>query len=640
MSISRLLIANRGEIAVRIMKTAGRLGIETVAVYSTADTHAMHVKTATRAHWIGEAPALESYLNIGRILQAAVDSNADAIHPGYGFLAENPDFADRCSKAGITFVGPPVGAIRSMGLKGVAKAMMLAAGVPVLPGVNEVNEDTIKTELESVGYPVLVKPEAGGGGKGMKIVRKPGQLGEAIQSAKREALSAFGNDTLMVEKYLDHPRHIEIQIFADRYGNCIHLNERDCSLQRRHQKILEEAPAPNLSNNLRRQMGVAAVNAAIAISYVGAGTVEFLLDEDGKFYFMEMNTRLQVEHPVTELITGQDLVEWQLNIAAGESLPISQEDVTIDGHAIECRIYAEDPLNEFLPASGKIEYLQLPADVRVDSGILTGDVIGVHYDPLLMKIIAWSHSRDESARELARALASLEIAGVRTNRDFLTHLLRNRTYLDGKVSTDFLDNEQDFPQPSQLDIHNALAAAATYLLEKHQHQSPWLSETSFRLNQENASDLILSVGEDEYTVSTTITDNTVTVHTRFGVTTHGSDYTRNVFQLRNQLTVFLPERTLVVQLPDVESQHASETEKTVKAPMSGKLISVLISAGTEVEAGTPLVVIEAMKMEHTVCAPEDGKVEEIYFSLDDPVEEGAEILDFRPRSQDLALEKS
>ena len=628
MIINRLLIANRGEIAVRIMRTAHRLELETIAVYSSADAGALHVKTADQAYLIGDAPARDSYLNMDSILQAASESKADAIHPGYGFLSENPEFADRCAKAGIVFVGPPVSAIRSMGLKGVAKGKMRDAGIVVLPGINKVNDKTIEAEVEDIGYPVLVKPEAGGGGKGMKIVRKPEQLIEAIRSAKREALSAFSNDTLIVEKYLDQPRHIEIQIFADQHGNCIHLNERDCSLQRRHQKIIEETPAPNFPDSLRQQMGEAAVHAATAIGYVGAGTVEFLLVEDSKFYFMEMNTRLQVEHPVTEMITGLDLVEWQLRIAAGERLPLSQEDIRIDGHALEVRVYAEDPLNEFLPASGKIEYLELPDNIRTDNGVLAGEFIGVHYDPMMMKIIAWSSSRDETIRQLRGALASLKIAGIKTNRDFLANLLRNEAFLNGKVTTDYLDGESTFDSPSEIDVHDALADAALYLLRKDATQSPWCCETNFRLNQENSRDLIMSIGGNEYTVATTAANDVISIETPFGMTNRGNNCEPDIFQIGKQLTVFLPERTIVVQLPDAESQHSAESEKNVKAPMSGKLISVLVESGCEVKAGTPLMVLEAMKMEHTICAPEDGKVEAIHFSVNDLVDEGVELLDF------------
>lgn len=627
MKITRLLIANRGEIAVRIMRSAAHLGIKTIAVYSSADAEALHVKTADFSCYIGDAPARDSYLNIENILKAAADSAADAIHPGYGFLAENPEFAERCEKAGIIFVGPPVDAIKTMGLKGIAKSMMMQAGVPVLPGVNKVVVDEIENQIKEIGYPVLIKPEAGGGGKGMKIVRHADELIDSITSARREALSSFANDELIIEKYLDHPRHIEIQIFADRQGNCIHLNERDCSLQRRHQKIVEEAPAPNLSENLRQLMGKTAIMAATSIDYVGAGTVEFLLGDDEQFYFMEMNTRLQVEHPVTELITGVDLVEWQLNIAMGESLPLTQEGIGINGHAVEVRLYAEDPLNDFLPASGKIEHLELPGNVRVDNGVVQGDTIGIYYDPMMMKIIAWGESRQEAIDRLTSALANLHIAGIKTNRDFLISLLHDRTFRQGKSATDYLDRESVFDSASTQNFHDALAAVAVYLLQTDAG-SPWTNETNFRLNQTNRRNLILFLNEDQQLVETLENNGSLDIKTSFGQSTHRGERGPAVFRIHDQATVFLPNRTITVGLPSSTSQHENESEKNVNAPMSGKLISILVKADSQVKAGTPLAVIEAMKMEHTICAPGDGKVHEIYFSVGDMVDEGSELLNF------------
>jgi len=627
--ITRLLIANRGEIAVRIMKTARRLGIETVAIYSSVDANALHVRTADSCYLIGDAPAQDSYLSIDKILKAAADSAADAIHPGYGFLAENPEFAERCQGAGLIFVGPPVDAINTMGLKGVARAMMIEAGVPVLPGINKVVIDEIENQLEDIGYPVIVKPEAGGGGKGMKIVRDPAKLIDSIVSAKREALSSFANDELIIEKYLDHPRHIEIQIFADSQGNCIHLNERDCSLQRRHQKIVEEAPAPNISENLRQQMGQTAVKAATSINYVGAGTIEFLLEQNGNFYFMEMNTRLQVEHPVTELITGVDLVEWQLNIAMGEPLPLTQGDIGINGHAVESRLYAEDPLNDYLPASGKIEYLNIPDNVRVDSGVVEGDSIGVFYDPMMMKIIAWGQTRQDAIDRLTTALIDLHVAGIKTNRDFLVCLLQGDTFRKGETTTDYLDRQTVFDAASAQDLHDALAAVAAYQLSKD-HSSPWTSETNFRLNQPNDRKLILFLEENEETVDTLEINGSIGINTSYGSSTISPEHSPAVFQIQDQVTVFLRNRTINVQLPSSASQHAGESEKNVNAPMSGKLISILVQVNSQVEAGTPLAVIEAMKMEHTICAPGDGKVHEIYFSIGDMVDEGVELLNFIP----------
>lgn len=634
MNITRLLIANRGEIAVRIMKTAKRLGIHTIAVYSDADVGALHVKTADSSYFIGAAPSMESYLNIDNILQAAADSNADAIHPGYGFLAENPDFAARCKSNDIVFVGPPVDAINAMGLKGIAKQRMMDAAVPVLPGINKVIDADIEKQTAQIGYPVLIKPEAGGGGKGMKIVRKPGDLLDSIYSARREALSSFGNDALIVELYLDHPRHVEIQIFADEHGNCIHLNERDCSLQRRHQKVVEEAPAPNFSDELRQQMGKAAVNAALAINYVGAGTVEFLLSDEGEFYFMEMNTRLQVEHPVTEMITGEDLVEWQLNIASGEELPRTQNEIGINGHAIEVRLYAEDPINNFLPASGKIEYLKLPHGVRIDSGVFEGDSIGVFYDPMMMKIIAWGESREEAIQDLSKALGGVNIAGLKTNRDFLVSLLLDERFRSGTATTDYLDLQPPYPEPSAEDKHDALVITALYLIQKSMvsqpGQSPWSTESNYRFNQKNTRQLILFLDEQKCLVDTETSSDSVKITTEFGESVHGPQEELKVFHVHDRVTVFLPHRTIAVNLPGAASQKNSAQEKNVNAPMSGKIISVLVKTDAEVEEGTALAVIEAMKMEHTIYAPCNGTIKEIYFAENDLIEEGMELLDFSP----------
>ncbi|MEX2490118.1 MAG: biotin carboxylase N-terminal domain-containing protein, partial [Pseudomonadales bacterium] len=440
--IQRLLIANRGEIALRIMRTARRLGIASIGVYSRVDNNAMHVKACDESVLLGDAPPADSYLNIDKIIEAAVSLQADAIHAGYGFLAENAEFARRCAENDIIFVGPPPDAINLMGLKGLAREKMIEADVPVLPGIDHVNGDDVAALVDNIGYPVMIKPEAGGGGKGMKIVREPGELTAALETARREALSSFNDDRLMLEKYLDAPRHVEIQVFADSQGHCIHLNERDCSLQRRHQKIIEESPAPGFKPSLREAMGSAAVAAAKAIDYEGAGTVEFLLAPDDTFYFMEMNTRLQVEHPVTEAITGFDLVEWQLRVASGEPLPATQDQVTIRGHAMEARIYAEDPLNDFLPASGQIRYLDLPAesaDLRIDNGVATGDLVGVFYDPMLMKLIARGSDRNATVHHLRHGLQQLHLAGITTNRDFLLAILDNETFQNGEVTTNWLD---------------------------------------------------------------------------------------------------------------------------------------------------------------------------------------------------------
>ncbi len=631
MNITRLLIANRGEIAVRIITTAKRLGIKTIAVYSTADEHALHVKLADSAYLIGDAPAQDSYLNINNILQAASSANADAIHPGYGFLAENPDFASRCESADIIFVGPSVEAINAMGLKGVAKKKMAAAHVPVLPGINEVEDDKIASQLEVIGYPVLIKPEAGGGGKGMKIVRNASELADSISSARREALSSFGNDALIAEKYLENPRHIEIQVFADASGNCIHLNERDCSLQRRHQKIVEEAPAPNLSDELRQQMGNAAINAAKAINYLGAGTIEFLLSENETFYFMEMNTRLQVEHPVTEMITGIDLVEWQLNIAMGSTLPLNQQQIGIDGHAVEIRLYAEDPILEFLPASGRIHHLSLPDNVRIDSGVVAGDSIGVFYDPMMMKVIAWSKTRTLAIEKLIAALRDLHVAGLKTNRDFLISLLQDEVFAAGQASTDYLDRMPDWEAPSEPEYHQAMSSAALFLLQSQANKtqtSPWSSAMNFRLNQANQRDLVFYIDDQAHKVTVLALSNKYHITSPLGESSHDPDEIVSVHSMDDRLTVFLSDRTIVLGVPGTSSKHDAASSNNVNAPMSGKVISLLVSEDSEVDAGTPLLVVEAMKMEHTICAPQKGMVHKIYYAENDTVNEGAELLDF------------
>ena len=444
--ISTLLIANRGEIACRIIRTARKMGVATVAVYSDADANSAHVAMADKAVRIGAAPARESYLRSDVILAAAKETGADAIHPGYGFLSENAEFADACKKAGVIFVGPPADAIRAMGLKDRAKALMAKAGVAVVPGYlgDDQAPEHLAAEAGKIGYPVLIKAVAGGGGKGMRKVEASGEFSTALESAKREAKSSFGDDRVLVEKYVTRPRHIEMQIFADMHGNCVHLFERDCSLQRRHQKVIEEAPAPGMSAEMRAKMGEAAVKAAKAVGYVGAGTVEFIADasqglKSDRFWFMEMNTRLQVEHPVTEAITGLDLVEWQLRVASGEKLPKTQKELRIDGHAMEVRLYSEDPDNGFLPSIGTLERLRLPQNVRVDSGVREGDSVTPFYDPMIAKVIAHDATRAGAAAKLADALSHAEIAGVRTNNAFLIRALRNKAFVSGDVDTGFIE---------------------------------------------------------------------------------------------------------------------------------------------------------------------------------------------------------
>src|SRR3954471_13977865 len=504
----KILIANRGEIAVRVARTAKRLGIRTVAVYSEADANALHVASCDEAYLIGPAPARESYLKAERIIDVARRSGAQAIHPGYGFLSENAAFARSCADAGIVFIGPSARAIAAMGSKSASKDIMGKAGVPLVPGYHGESQEAtlLAQEAESIGYPVLIKASAGGGGKGMRIVKEPGQLSDAIASAKREALASFADERLLLEKYLSRPRHIELQVFADTHGNAVYLFERDCSVQRRHQKVLEEAPAPAMTAARRRQMGSAAIAAARAVNYVNAGTVEFIADDAGNFYFMEMNTRLQVEHPVTEMITGLDLVEWQLRVAAGEALPLTQEQLTIKGHAIEARIYAEDPARGFLPATGTIAHLRQPAlspHVRVDTGVRTGDSIGVHYDPMIAKLIAWDVDRPAALRRLRAALAEYQLAGPANNIVFLSRVVAHPAFANADREPELLDTHLierysaeliPVPQPAG-DAVLAIAALEELMREQEAATqaaarsadpwSPWDLSDGWRLNEDN-----------------------------------------------------------------------------------------------------------------------------------------------------------
>ncbi|MCB1645944.1 MAG: acetyl-CoA carboxylase biotin carboxylase subunit [Pseudomonadales bacterium] len=631
--IKKLLIANRGEIACRIIRTARKLGIETVAVYSEADKLAMHVRAADQSVCIGPPPSAESYLNQEALLNAAITTAADAIHPGYGFLAENAEFARRCETAGIIFVGPSASAIEAMGLKGVARSKMEAAGVPVLKGINKLTDANLSA-VADIGYPVLIKPEAGGGGKGMKIVHHEKDLPAAVDSARREALSAFGNDSLMAERYLLNPRHIEIQIFADQQGNCVHLFERDCSLQRRHQKIIEESPAPAFSEALRQQMGAAAVAAARTIAYQGAGTVEFLLSDNGDFFFMEMNTRLQVEHPVTEMITGIDLVEWQLRVASGMPLPCSQEQLTQFGHATEVRLYAEDPANDFLPVTGKLNHIEIsegnPA-VRLDSGVTTGDSVSVYYDPMLFKLIVWGETRAASINLLNQALSTLRIAGVRTNRDFLCQLTAHEPFLEGALPTDYLDTHLStvFTPPGEQEIASAAVQALLFIINEFTEVQSGLLSNGFRLNEPHLSRLDIDFQDQTLCIRyARLADGySVSVGEHSFRTGFKTDPGYVVSGTADGVLVTSPSRTFEFTLTNIESGSLDDNGG-VCAPMTGKVVSVLTASGASTRAGDPLIIIEAMKMEHTIRAPEDGTIGDIHYQEGDLVTEGAELLAF------------
>jgi len=638
-----LLIANRGEIAVRVMRTAKRLGMRTIAVYSDADADAAHVAMAQDAVHIGPAPARESYLRIDAIIAAAKATGAEAIHPGYGFLSENAEFAEACAKAGIVFVGPPPSAIRAMGLKDRAKDLMAKAGVAVVPGYqgDDQSEARLAREASHVGFPVLIKAVAGGGGKGMRRVDKEDEFAGALESARREAKSSFGDDRVLVEKYVARPRHIEMQVFADSLGHCVHLFERDCSLQRRHQKVIEEAPAPGMSETMRAAMGDAAVKAAMAVFYVGAGTVEFIADaSDGlkadRFWFMEMNTRLQVEHPVTEAITGLDLVEWQLRVAAGEALPKSQAELRIHGHAIETRLYAEDPDKGFLPSVGRLERLRLPdavGGIRVDSGVREGDTVSTFYDPMIAKIIAWDETRDGAAGILAEALTHTEVAGVRTNTGFLVRALREPDFLSGDIDTGFIERHRANLLPAQTNIPSPiLARAALFIVAErakaHPGFDPWNAEDGFRLSGEAREIIEFAQGRASVEI----------VHHRGGalsafVSGAKAEASRHASVIRlasGDIAVMESGETHVLSLfdPFAAAEAAGSAADTLNAPMPGKIVQVFVKPGESVVRGAPLAVLEAMKMEHTLAAPADARVSAVEVARGDQIGEGAVVIRF------------
>jgi 3-methylcrotonyl-CoA carboxylase alpha subunit len=658
---SSLLIANRGEIACRVMRTAKRLGLRTIAVYSDADACALHVAMADHAVRIGPAPARESYLDMDAILKAAKDTGAEAIHPGYGFLSENPAFADACQKAGLIFVGPPASAIRAMGLKDAAKALMIKAGVPVVPGYfgDDQSLAHLAREAERIGFPVLIKAVAGGGGKGMRRVDAAAEFAKALEGAQREAQSAFGDARVLIEKYVQTPRHIEIQVFADSHGNAVHLFERDCSLQRRHQKVIEEAPAPGMPEALRRKMGQAAVTCAKAIGYQGAGTVEFIVDgsrgltEDG-FYFMEMNTRLQVEHPVTEMITGHDLVEWQLRVASGEKLPHAQDELRIDGHAVEVRLYAEDPAKGFLPSTGRLARLRLPQPgehLRVDAGVAEGGDVSMFYDPMIAKVISWSRTREEALGSLSDALETAEIAGVRTNLGFLITTLRHSAMIGGQVDTGFIDRHKAdlLRVPAGLEEDAILVAAAHVLLQRcnpEDSSSPWGVLDGWRLGGGaqvetlrfiiggNPRDVEVRHGSGMWRISQDGRVMDVSARPLAGgsleAIVNGRRVTGSVVRKGTSLNVMVKGRNFAVELHDplVAADTGLSGANELRAPMPGKVTQVLVKAGDRVRKGQPVAVLEAMKMEHTLSAPGDFTVKSAPFNAGDQVQEGTVIVSF------------
>jgi acetyl-CoA carboxylase biotin carboxylase subunit len=618
-TIRTLLIANRGEIACRVIRTARRMGIATVAVYSDADAGAAHVAMADRAVRIGPAPARASYLRGEIILAVAKETGADAIHPGYGFLSENAQFAQDCASAGVIFVGPPPDAIRAMGLKDRAKALMAKAGVAVVPGYlgDDQTPERLAAEAAKIGYPVLIKAVAGGGGKGMRKVDAEGDFAAALESARREAKASFGDDKVLIEKYVTRPRHIEVQVFADNHGNAVHLFERDCSLQRRHQKVVEEAPAPGMPPAMRAAMGEAAVKAAKAVGYSGAGTVEFIVDASeglkaDRFWFMEMNTRLQVEHPVTESITGLDLVEWQLRVAAGETLPKTQGALAIDGHAIEVRLYAEDPATGFLPSIGTLERLRMPAGVRVDSGVREGDTVTPFYDPMIAKVIAHDATREGAAARLADALERVEIAGPRTNNAFLIRCLRAPDFVAGEVDTGFIERHlKDLVPPHDPD-RAVLDAAARHVADSAPHtDDPWDARDGFRVGGGPSRQVVrFASGEGHLSAPAAGID---------------------VLRLANgDFAAMRAGETFVLRLydPFESAESAGVATDRVATPMPGKIIQVLVKPGERVRQGQPLAVLEAMKMEHTLSAPAEATVEAVTVAVGDQVGDGTVVVRF------------
>jgi 3-methylcrotonyl-CoA carboxylase alpha subunit len=663
---TKILIANRGEIACRVIKTAKKMGIATVAVYSDADADSLHVHMADEAVYLGPSPSRESYLLGEKVIAAAKLTGAQAIHPGYGFLSENAQFCRLCEQENITFVGPPVAAIEAMGSKSAAKTIMENAGVPLVPGYHGDDQSTaiLKQSADAMGYPVLLKATAGGGGKGMRQVWSESEFSQALAAAKREAKSSFGDDTMLVEKYLTQPRHVEIQVFCDNHGNAVYVFERDCSVQRRHQKIIEEAPAPGLSEALREQMGQAAIKSAEAIGYQGAGTVEFLLDVDGSFYFMEMNTRLQVEHPVSELISGLDLVEWQLRVAAGETLPKNQQQLQINGHAFEARIYAEDPNNDFLPATGKLNYLHTPEEnrfVRIDTGVRQGDEVSIYYDPMIAKLIVWDENRDKALQRLAKALSEYRISGVTTNIDFLYNLATCEPFKQAKLDTGFIEKHEKiiFHEDKQ-SLADELPIAALYLVlaqarkanEKakatNDPHSPWNTTNAWRANEAHLHQFVIHHKDNDYPACIEEKRNGGSSHYLIkvdGKTVDGqgsiADDTLyvdiNGYRCRAQVGINEDQISLYRQngvitfsqvAPDCGDQNDQGDDGGLTAPMNGTIVSLLVKTGEAVSKDQPLVIMEAMKMEHSIKAPCDGIVSEFYFSPGDLVDGGSTLLAF------------
>ena len=661
----KILIANRGEIACRVIRSAKKLGIATVAVYSDADAQSQHVKLADEAIHIGESPAAQSYLQIDRIIQAAIDTGAQAIHPGYGFLSENDQFAEACQANNITFIGPPVAAILAMGLKATSKALMEKAGVPLTPGYHGSNQDAefLKQQADGIGYPVLIKASAGGGGKGMRLVERSEDFLGSLASCKSEAKSSFGNDEVLIERYVINPRHIEVQVFGDSHGNYVHLFERDCSVQRRHQKVLEEAPAPLVSQDKLDAMRQAAIDAARAVDYVGAGTVEFIVEQDGTAYFMEMNTRLQVEHPVTEMITGVDLVEWQLRVAFGEPLPKQQDQLKIHGHAIEARVYAEEPEKGFIPAIGQISYLHYPEQnqhVRVDSGIVQGDEISTYYDPMIAKLIVWGENREAALLQMHHALGQFHVDGLGNNIAFLDRIIRCNSFKNAKLDTNLIQREDEFlfKNIQSLQPELVVATALTELLLRFSKNKPasnpvWQSETLWRVNISPSYAIKLKLDEALVQVNLSaeqegfvaeyqgekfhISGQLLNAHTaHFNI--NGKRAKIAFSQNAQGLTIFKNGQSHKFGYLNQKfsSEDTQSTEGNLKAPMPGVITQVLVAANDQVKKDDVLMTLEAMKMEYSIRAPHDGIVAASYFQAGDQVKAGDELVEFQALTEEVA----
>ncbi|CAL8396296.1 unnamed protein product [Boreogadus saida] len=678
--IEKVLIANRGEIACRVMRTAKRMGVRTVAVYSEADKHSMHVAMADEAYHIGPAASQQSYLSMEKVLEVAKRSGAHAVHPGYGFLSENTEFAEACKQEGIIFIGPPSSAIRDMGIKSTSKYIMAAAGVPIIGGYHgeDQSDERLQAEAVQIGYPVMIKAVRGGGGKGMRIAPTDADFLEQLESARREARKSFNDDVMLVEKFVEDPRHVEVQVFGDHHGNVVYLFERDCSVQRRHQKIIEEAPGPGISAEVRRKLGEAAVKAAKAVNYVGAGTVEFIMDAQHNFYFMEMNTRLQVEHPVSEMITGTDLVEWQLRVAAGERLPLLQDDIVLSGHSFEARIYAEDPDNDFMPGAGPLLHLSTPpeeAETRIETGVREGDEVSAHYDPMIAKLVVWGRDRSSALKKLRYCLRQYNIVGLHTNIDFLLSLSAHPEFEAGNVTTGFIPRHYAALFPAAAPPAGAtLCQAALGLLLRERsltHEftrssadpcSPFGSSSGRRINILYNRNMTLQVGDKKVDVAVTYNKEgsytmqigeevyhvTGEVESEGGASflhcsVNGVESRPKLVIVDNTVHLFSMEGSAAVSVPVPKylvAVSGSGAQGGAVAPMTGTIEKVMVKVGDQVSAGDPLMVMNAMKMEHTIRAPKAGVIKKVFFKEGSQASRHAPLVEMEEEEEEEAAAAS